>query len=267
MKKALKIIGIVLLALVVIAAGLIIWQWKYFGAVWDVITKNEEQLGQMRVENTEKVIESVNQHMDSEIRPMTEEEKAKIQSGELSQTEVMAQLVAEATGIELPGPEEIAANLAADENTSRPTGGSAVQEQEQTTPPPAVTEPAPPVNQNTSVSSSDQLVANCVSKLYALQSQYTGQLAGFVGRAKAYYNEQKAANGVAAAKSSAMSMVAGEVAAMEGACDAKVEAALSELTEGLRAIGADTAIVGELRSAYEKEKSNQRRAYINKYMK
>ena len=87
-----------------------------------------------------------------------------------------------------------------------------------------------------------------------------------MGRAKSYYSQQKSTVGEAAAKSSTASMVSGEVSSMEGACDAKVEAALGELSTSLKAIGADTSIVGELRSAYEREKSNQRKAYVNRYM-
>ena len=279
MKKALKITGIVLLAIVVVLAGLTIWQWRYVSAVIDGLRMDEEQLGQARVEDAEKSIDSLNQFMDSDIRPMTEEEKAKIQSGELSQTEVMAQIIAEATGITLPDITDIPALdsgiiediLPPSQGSEGPDAPSNGQGKGETNDKSGGKTSGTSSTENTSssapVSSYDQLVANCVSKLYTLQAQYSGQLAGLAGRAKAYYNEQKAANGAAAAKSSAMSMATSEAAALEGSCDAKVEAALGELSAGLKSIGADASIVNELRSAYQREKSNQYKAFVNRYMK
>ena len=279
MKKALKITGIVLLAVVVILAGLTIWQWRYVSAVIDGIRLDEDQLGQARVEDAEKSIDSISQFMDSAIRPMTEEEKAKIQSGELSQTEVMAQIIAEATGITLPDIADIPAldsGITDDILPSSQGGeGSDAQSGEQgqnkthdkSGGKTSGTASSDNASGSASVSSYDQLVANCVSKLYTLQAQYSGQLAGLAGRAKAYYNEQKAVSGAAAAKSSAMSMATGEAASLESSCDAKVEAALGELSAGLKSIGADASIVNELRSAYQREKSNQYKAFVNRYMK
>ena len=260
MKKALKIIGIVLLVIVVLIGALVIWKWPYVSALIDGMTKSAEELGQIRVEDTEKTISGVNSHMDSELRDMTDEEREKIKSGELSQTEVMAQIVAEATGIELPdASNNESGNQAAPEQQPPQQQPSQQTEQGQTSTA-APTEPKP------AASDYDQLVAGCVSKLYSLQSQYTGQLAALVSRARSYYNQQKSSVGEAAAKSSTAAMVQGEVASMEGACDSKVEAALGELSSSLKAIGADTSIVGELRAAYEREKKNQRRAYVNRYM-
>lgn len=251
MKKALKIIGIILLVIVVITAGLVIWKWPYISAVIDGMTKTAEQLGEMRVEDTEKTLQAVNKYMESDIRDLTDEEKEKIKAGELSQTEVLAQIVAEATGIGLvEEPNETV--------TGTPDDQQPVQEQ-------TGAKPAP--EQKPAVSNYDQLVAGCVNKLYGLQSEYTGQLEGLVARTKSYYSQQKSSAGEAAAKTSTANMVQGEVASMEGACDTKVEAVLSDLNSNLKAIGADTAIVGELRAAYEREKAAQRRAYVNRYMK
>ena len=254
MKKALKITGIVLLVIVVLIGALVAWKWPYISAVIDGMTKSAAELGQIRVEDTEKTISGVNAHMDSELRDMTDEEREKIMSGELTQTEVMAQIVAEATGMVLP-------DVSNNGTEEQPAPEQTTPEQ-QTQQPVVETAPSP----QPTVSDYDQLVAGCVSKLYSLQSQYTGQLQGLVARAKSYYNQQKTEVGAAAAKSSTASMVSGEVVSMEGACDSKVEAALGELSSSLKAIGADTSIVGELRAAYEREKSNQRKAYVNRYM-
>ncbi len=318
MKKFLKVLGIILLVVILVIGVLTALSWKYVSALITGLTTDEAQLGQQRVENTETSLSSINDYMGGELRDLTEDEKSAIQSGELSQTAVMAQIIAEAAGIELPslsdfdedgnlivqspnlglenggengatgeqpagqgtsqsGPQvqqpsgqpagEQPSGQTAGEQPSSQTSGQ--QPSEEQSAPQTVTpskEQPKPVEQPTAPSASyDQLVAACVSKLYGLQGQYTGQIAGLVSRAKAEYDQQKKAGN--ASKSALMSKYAGEVASMESSCDAKVEAALGELSSQLKAIGADTAIVGELRSAYNREKSNQRAAYANRYLK
>lgn len=299
MKKFLKTLGIILLVLVIIAAVLVVWQWRYVKALIDGIRYDEEELGRKQLENAEKTISSVDEQISVPLREITEEEKQKIASGELSQTALMAQILAEALGTSLPDtapvnensqpasaeagavtepsaeggsggeaalpPSENTASGSENSETAQPSGtqpsGSGQTGSQQTVPP--QTNPA----NATAAQSSDQMIAGAVAKLYELQAQYTSQLDGLVGRAKAYYHEQKAQNGSAAAKSSTAAKFSGEVASMENACDAKVEAVISDLTQQLKSVGADTSITSTLRSAYQNEKSIQRAAYVNKYMK
>ncbi len=363
MKKALKIIGIILLAIVVAVGIFIGLNWKYVKDLVTGLTSDEEALGKQRLENTETALSDVNSYMDSELRPMTEEEKAAIASGELSQTAVLAQIIADAAGIDLDamlsgeytgeeiltpeggdaagdeqqpsgneqsGGEQAPAQSGGSESkpddgtsaakpadnsggsgnttTTKPTGGSSGNT---TTTKPAdnsgnsgnttttkpnsgnsgsTTTAKPADNSGSSGStttakpggnsgnsgnttaakpsgSSDQLVAGCVSKLYGLQNQYTGQLAGLAARARAYYDQQKSEVGSAAAKSNTIAKFSGEVTSMESSCDAKVESVLGELSSQLKSIGADTSIVGTLRESYNNEKSAQRAIYVNKYLK
>ncbi len=284
-KRVLKVIGIILLVIIVIVAVLAAWNWKYVKALIDGMMYDETQLAQRQLQQTEKNISEVNSYMESELRDMTQEEKDKILSGDLSQTEVMAKIISEATGIPLP---EVELTPAPGQETEDDKQTEENQGEENETPSSGKTDTsngdkpqgnnspsdnsgsAPAAGSQTpkpQVVSSDQLVANAVNKLYVLQGQYTSQLAGLVSRAQSYYREQWTANGPAAAKSNTMSKFSGEVASMEGTCDAKVEAVLGELTSQLKAIGADTSVVGTLRAAYNNEKASQRAAYVNKYMK
>ncbi len=314
MKKFLKTLGIILLVLVVIAAVFVVWQWRYVKALIDGIRYDEEELGRKQLENAEKTISSVNEQVSVPLREITEEEKQKIASGELSQTALMAQILAEALGTSLPdsapvnensqpvsaeggagtdaaggaAPSDGEAALPPSENTASGGENSETSQKpsQQTGSQPNASQPnssqpsssgqtnsqqtAPqqtnPANAS-AAQSSDQMIAGAVSKLYELQAQYTSQLDGLVGRAKAYYHEQKAQNGSAAAKSSTAAKFSGEVASMENSCDAKVEAVINDLTQQLKSVGADTSITSTLRSAYQNEKSIQRAAYVNKYMK
>lgn len=271
MKKFFKVLGIIILVLIIAAAALAVWQWKYVKAFFDGMRYDEQALGEQQLKAAEKTVEDVNSYFTASLREMTDEEKEKIASGELSQSALLAKIISEATGVPLEGDEEPVGPVAenapdgeassgltssesggeetgtgdADSGDGATSGGEAVQ-----------TQP-----------NADQIVAVAVSKLYSLQSQYTGQIDSLVARAKAYYKEQKAANGTAAARSSTLAAFSGEVVSMESACDAKVEAVLSDLTAQLNAIGADTSIVATLRSSYNSEKSAQRAAYVSKYMK
>lgn len=297
-KKVLKIVAIVLLVVIILIGIALALNWKYVSALVVGLTTDEEKLGQQRVDNTVASLSSINDHMNGELREITEEEKEAIQSGELSQTAVMAQIIAEAAGIELPDLSEFDENgdliAAAADGSGAGTDSEQAGSQGQA----GTSAGNKPENQpgaaggNTGsttaggkggatstkpssegqaasqpAASYDQIVAATVTKLYGLQGQYTGQINGLVGRVKAEYNKIKKESGAATAKSSVMSKYAGEVAAMENSCDAKVEGVLSDLTSQLKAIGADTSIVGELRSAYVAEKKNQRAAYANRYMK
>ena len=335
MKKALKIIGIILLAIVVAVGIFIGLNWKYVKDLVTGLTSDEEALGKQRLENTETALSDVNSYMDSELRPMTEEEKAAIASGELSQTAVLAQIIADAAGIDL---DAMLSGEYTGEEILTPEGGDAAGDEQQpsgneqsggeqapaqsggseskpddgtsaakpadnsgnsgntTTTKPnsgnsgSTTTAKPADNSGSSGStttakpggnsgnsgnttaakpsgSSDQLVAGCVSKLYGLQNQYTGQLAGLAARARAYYDQQKSEVGSAAAKSNTIAKFSGEVTSMESSCDAKVESVLGELSSQLKSIGADTSIVGTLRESYNNEKSAQRAIYVNKYLK
>lgn len=297
MKKFFKVLGIILLILVVLAAAVIAWQWKYVSAVIDGLRYDDEALAQKAIENTEQAISGINEEVSVELREMTQEEKDKIASGELSQSAVMAQILAEAVGLPLPDPAAAAteggeAGAAAPEQTA-PAGGAGnadnpappAQSGEAAPKPqpqdggktpakdesPSGSESASGGSSAAAPTTSDQYIAAAVSKLYALQSQYTGQIEGLISSAGAYYREQKAAtNSEVKARANTISNFANRVPAMEAACDAQVEAVISELTGQLNSIGADpSGIVAKIRNSYESEKESQRASYskrLSKYL-
>lgn len=280
MKKALKIIGIILLVIVVIAAALVIWQWDYVKSFLDGIMYDEETLGYQQVIATEKTVSEVNDYLSTSIRELTEEEKEKIAAGELSQSALLAQIISEATGVPLEESTDSSAVTVPDAAYEEPQIEQPADKEEPPKPeessPKTPVKPVQPENGASAsnskpsqggISITDKTVAETVNKLYGLQSQYTGKLQGLLGRAKTYYYQQKAASGAAAARANTITAFSGEAAAMESECDAKVEALLGDLTSKLNSMCADTSIVGTLRSAYKSEKASQRAAYVNKYMK
>lgn len=305
MKKFLKVLGIIILVLVIIAAIVVACNWKYVSAVIDGLRYDEADFGQKAVENTQETITSVNEKMSVELREPTAEEEAKIASGELSQTELLAQIIADAVGIPLPGADTVSGGenqpaggdveqgesaagsgegntpagsdivqgepaSGSNEGAAANQGGTSSPSQSSTS---AGSEPqqgSQAANQPSSSAqpqTSDQMIAVAVTELYQMQNEYAGSINAALAGIKSYYKEQKAAVGSTAAKSSAAAKLMSDIGALEDNCDAKVEAVLSKLTSDLQSIGADTGIVSTLREAYEKEKSVQRASYINKYSK
>ncbi len=267
------------------------WQWKYVKAFIDGIRYDEKDLAKKNVASAEKTISDIDSQISVPLRELTQEEKDKIASGELSRTEAMAQIVAEAVGTASPsagntdeaaqsdgGGEAASSGENASAQGQEGSTASGQQSQEQsgnastsrggqgTEGQSGQTKPSEQsaATQSKPSQSSDAIIANAVSELYALQSQYTAGLEGLVGRVKVYYNQQKKEN-PSSARSNTIAHFSGEVASMESECDSKVENLLKRLTNQLNEIGADTSVVSTLRSAYEDEKSSQMAAYVKKY--
>ncbi|MCH5187579.1 MAG: hypothetical protein J1F63_04195 [Oscillospiraceae bacterium] len=272
MKKALKIIGIILLIIVVIIAGLAAWQWKYVSAVIDGLRLDDAQLGERQVQHAQKAIADINSQVSVELRDMTEEEEQLVASGELSQAEVMARIFAEAMGTELPSLEDLAtepggnAEVAPAVEPDEEGGEVAGQTPEESTH--AAGSDGINESPRPAALSSDQYVAAAVSKLYALQAKFTGSIDEAISSAHALYRDQKAATGSEMkARTSAINKLTGDINSLEASCDAQVEAVLGELTNQLNSIGSNTSVVSTIRGTYEKEKEDRRAGYIQKFSK
>lgn len=296
MKKVLKIFAAVILVALVAVGAVAFKNRKYIFAVVDGIRYTEADLGEKNLENTEKTISDIDSQLSVPLRELTEEEKAGIASGELSQAEIMAQIVSEAVdiGAASDASQEEAANAPSGDETKKdetkkeeikadaPSKNPAAGNQQTSADSSKADSASPSKKDDSQVSkpsagnstqapaaqkSSDILIAEAVSQLYSLQSQYTARLDALVSSAISYYRQQQKISGSAAAKTGVISKYSSQVSAMEGECDSKVEGILSKLTSELNKIGADTSIVSTLRSAYQSEKSSQRAAYVNRYMK
>lgn len=253
------------MVIVVIIAGLAAWQWKYVSAVIDGLRLDDAKLGERQVQHAEKAISDINSQVSVELRDMTEEEKQLIADGELSQAEVMARIFAEAMGTELPSLEELAAELNGNDMAGDSAENSSAGEKETDG---ANASGGSTDNSASALTTSDQYVAAAVSKLYGLQAQYTGSIDGAISSAHALYREQKAATGSEMkARTSAFNKLTGDVSSLEASCDAQVEAVLSELTNQLNSIGADTSVVSTIRGTYAAEKEDRRAGYIQKFSK
>lgn len=115
-------------------------------------------------------------------------------------------------------------------------------------------------NEQNGGNNSSSIVSDYTVKLYTLKATYLGQIGNLIDQAKADYK-----NGASA--STLMSNYLSKAASLESEADSKVETLLSELTDKLKAIGADTSIVNTMRNSYENEKSLKKSYYLSLFNK
>ena len=94
-----------------------------------------------------------------------------------------------------------------------------------------------------------------------LRASYTGKIDGLVGQALSDYRAKKGT------KSALISRYVSMGYALEGECDAQMEALLSELQTELKRTGEDSSLIGKIRSAYQTEKSLKKASIIEKSQK
>ena len=118
-----------------------------------------------------------------------------------------------------------------------------------------------PMSLSQTVGESESRVDAIIAKIYVLRSGYTGKIDGLVGQALSDYRSKKGT------KRELMTQYISRGYALEGECDAQMEALLSELSTELKRTGEDMSLVGQIRSAYQTEKSLKKAEIIGKYQK
>ncbi len=89
MKKILKTLAVILIALIIILASLVVWQWENIKVLWIPINHSEETINMMVQENEEHINETLNELTDADIRDLSDNEKEKLLKGELSEEDAI----------------------------------------------------------------------------------------------------------------------------------------------------------------------------------
>ncbi len=229
LKKILKITGVVFAVLFIVALALAFWQRDNIAAFVDAIRNDPEKIEEKIVQNDKELKNELETYLGQGFRDYTEEEKAQIESGEVSEKEVLAKIIAEKS-----------------ENANNDT-----QKGETT-------------SKNTA--KVDAIVNRCVSTLYSMESRYIAGIEDVLARAYAEYVKTAKRDKDTAAMSTVGSKYIKEIYALEAQCDGEVEALLAQLKTELEGVGADISIIEKMRSAYKNEKQLKRSYYMKKYM-
>lgn len=245
MKKVLKIIGAIFGLLLVAVLIVAFWQKDNISAFITAMRYTPEQLKEQISENDKALKKELEGLLGTKsIRDYTEEEKALIESGEASEKEILAKIIAEQGGWITP------ASVSGDGQIGAGHNGSPTP-----TPPPA-----------DGTKSADSIISGYVAKLYAMESRYLGSIDGVLDRAYAEYVRTAKHDQDTAAMTAVGAKYITEIYSLESSCDAEVNTLLDSLKAELTAIGADTSIIGTIRSAYNNEKQLKRSYYMSKYM-
>ena len=124
-----------------------------------------------------------------------------------------------------------------------------------------------PENEQTPQAEDDgKAVERILAKLYALESEFLGRIAGVEASTRSAYlalpPEQRAEK-----RMSLVSDAIGRVFSMENECDGKVNALIAELREALKKENKDPSIAEEVYRSYVSEKGLKKAEYLQKYKK
>ena len=244
MKTVWKIIGAIFGLLLVAVLIVAFWQKDNISAFITAMRYTPEQLKEQISENDKALKKELVGLLGSKnIRDYTEEEKALIERGEASEKEILAKIIAEQGGWITP------ASASGDGQIE--AGGSSSQTQDSGSEP---------------TKSADTIISGYVAQLYAMEGRYLASIDGVLDRAYAEYVSTAKHNQDTAAMTAVGAKYITEIYSLESSCDAEVNTLLDSLKAELTAIGADTSIIGTIRSAYNNEKQLKRSYYMSKYM-
>ena len=160
MKKTLKVTGFVFLVLVLVVTSFSVWQWENIKSIYLGITQSAEEIDNRRIENQKTLITDLNEYMDVPVREMTEEEKKKVESGEMTITEVYSTIFTEKGSVG---------------RTETPSSGSN----------------SPGSDSSGTLSEKDKIISEAMSVLYGLQSEFTARAEATISSGDRYYESIK----------------------------------------------------------------------------
>lgn len=230
MKKAWKILWIVLIILAVAAAALLYWQRDNLAALRMAMTYDTQQIAEQMSAQDKALKQQIETYFPDGIRDFTEEEIAQIEKGEITEKQALAKIIGEAA---------TAAKSA--QASSAQTQTPTKEEKEQ------------------------EIISRYVSQLYAMESEYLGKIEGLISSAKAEYIQKRDGKNNRSLQLSIGAAYTGKLTALEGECDGRVNTLLSQMEAELDAIGADKTILSTIRTAYKNEKTSKRAYYMSKY--
>ena len=120
-------------------------------------------------------------------------------------------------------------------------------------------------NTGTQSGNVDKRIAELVTKMYVLKSEYTGAIEGVVAGMKAEFAQLPAEQRNKSSKIAIAERHMGQINAMEAQCDAQVNSIVTELRKLLKDNGRDAALADAIVSSYETEKANTKAYYLSTY--
>lgn len=240
MKKKTVILLIIFLVILIVAGVASYKYYNYFSALYYVVTDNNDKLIEKKNETDQKAMETIKEYGIETVRPLTEEESTKLNSGELTEEEAVNIVLGKT-----------------DANTESKAEETQKQENSVNN----------QVNNNEQqkLNEKKEEIAQLIGKIYVLKAKFTNELDGIEkwvhGEYKKLTAEEKKST---SAKVKIGRSAYSKALALQADCDAQMEEILSRLTVLLKETEQSTALVDEIRAAYENEKKVKISYYMDK---
>ena len=263
------IVALSVIAVVLLGGCIFVYaQWNNIQALSYAKQYTPEQREEMLKKNDAAVQEILNQVPEVQITPLSEEDEALLQSGQMSEEEALARIMGTSSAEtemqeENTGtiPEELPQDTTSDAAVQPEDTGTESLDQG-TLEQPTETGGSAQTTEQTNSKSEDTLhLQELLARIYLLRSSFTGQLNSLVEQAKA----EVIASGSKDNIFSIASKYIGMGNNLEAQCDAEMESLLNEIYAELKRTGGDTGMVEDIRTAYKNEKSITKAALIDKY--
>ncbi len=232
-----RIVSIVLLVILLLFGWFIYQNWNTIDAFIHSLSTTVEETEKELEENKKKLQEFIDEDDDIVVRDLTKEEAEALNSGDLSEEDVIVILTGKDPK-DKPKPEP--------QTSSKPVKPN-------TTPKPEET-PADNISQ-------------LIAKLYIQKSQYLNKLDDIEASARYdFENWQGKWPGTQKVKETILNKYLPTVANWEKECDTTVYGLLEEIRAEIKKMGKDESIVDTIKMSYLEEKKLKKAYFINRYM-
>lgn len=283
MNKKLKIFIAVFLIIAIPVGVLAVWQRENINSFIYSMKYSDDDLSKMLDKNKEELNSAVSNVKGTTPRELKDDEVAALGKGEISEDDAveislgLTTLHEKIDQIKANAAEGKTNNVSGAQNAAAgsQTGSGTTAQDEGSSANSGKGENRQSSGESSSTgtngaSSAEDKLANestssvLIAKLYVLKASYVSKLDALESEGIAEYENTPNKN--TSWKATMISKYSGKVAALEGECDAKFEAIVSELKTELEKNGEDTSIIKTIRSTYEKEKQIKKANYLNTYM-
>lgn len=256
-----KIVCGVLLAVVLGVGTLAVWQWNNISAALSFVRFSQEELEEKLVANDQTIKDAVAKVPEVTIREVTEEERAALRDGTMTQEELVQSLLQKPESEPKPEPEQApkpqTTPQTKPDQKPEPQAPAQSTQQPQTEP-----EASAPPEKEPEPSEYEQQVNALIAEVFVLREEFLIKLDELMAQAMADY---KALSPEDRTGSKLMGMVSDYLSkglALEKECDARVEGICARLEVVQRENGGDLSLVDTVFDNYVNEKSLKKAWYM-----
>lgn len=256
-----KIICSALLVVIFGITGLTVWQWNNISAALSAMRFSQEELEEKLAENDQTIKDAIDKAPEVSIREVTEEERAALRDGTLTQEELVQSLLQKPESETKPQPKPEQPPKPQPEPQPKPEQKTEPEPEPKPEPEPEP-KPQPEPEPEPQPSEYEQKVNALIAEVLVLREEFLIKLDNLQAAAIADYKAIPADQRDA---KTLMSFASGYISKgldMEKQCDARIEAIVVELEEVLRKNNGDLSLAQTVYDTYVQEKSLKKAWYM-----